>query len=64
MMLFRYMADIVARARHRLGWEGPLIAKDMPFIQSLIDYSCEPGYINKRLRVEQLVDRRYLAGVQ
>ncbi len=48
--------DIVAQARKRLGWEWDLTQSDMAFIQQLMDYSHNLGYINKPLKAEQVVD--------
>lgn len=47
---------VVKEARKRLGWSAKLEASDQQFIQRLMDYSLSLGFINKPLKVEQLVD--------
>ena len=47
---------VVKEARKRLGWSAKLEAADQQFIQRLMDYSLSLGFINKPLKVEQLVD--------
>jgi len=49
--------DIVAQARKRLGWEWDLTQKDMDFIQNLMNYSLDLGYIKRPLTVTNIVDR-------
>ena len=51
--------QIVAQARKRLGWEWDLTDKDLHFIQNLMDYSLSLGYINKPLKVDELVDTSF-----
>jgi len=55
--------QIVAQARKRLGWEWNLTDKDMHFIQNLMNYSLSLGYINKPLKVEELVDKSFVTEV-
>lgn len=50
---------IVREARNRLGWSDKLEARDIQFIQGLMDYSLELGFIPKALRADQLVDLSY-----
>jgi NitT/TauT family transport system substrate-binding protein len=47
---------VVREARKRLGWSAKLEASDQQFIQRLMDYSLSLGFINKPLKVDQLVD--------
>ncbi len=48
--------EVVAKARHRLGWEWEINAKDKEFIQGLMDYSHSLGYIKKPLKADDLID--------
>jgi NitT/TauT family transport system substrate-binding protein len=48
--------SVVKEARKRLGWSAKLEAADQQFIQRLMDYSLSLGFINKPIKVEQLVD--------
>lgn len=52
--------EIVQEARKRMGWSARLDAKDLQFIQRLMDYSLSLGFINKPLKVEQVVDTTFL----
>jgi NitT/TauT family transport system substrate-binding protein len=52
--------DIVQEARKRMGWSARLDTKDLQFIQRLMDYSLSLGFINKPLKVEQVVDTTFL----
>lgn len=47
---------IVREARKRLGWSARLETADLQFIQRLMDYSVALGFMNKPLKVEQVVD--------
>jgi NitT/TauT family transport system substrate-binding protein len=49
-------ADVVAKARERLGWEWNITDEDKNFIQRLMDYSLSLGYIKESLDVNDLVD--------
>ncbi|ROM61831.1 aliphatic sulfonate ABC transporter substrate-binding protein [Pseudomonas brassicacearum] len=51
---------IVAQARTRLGWSTDLQAADIQFIQRLMDYSHDLGFIETTLKTEQIVDTSYL----
>lgn len=51
---------IVAQARTRLGWSANLEASDIQFIQRLMNYSYDLGFIDKMLKTEQIVDTSYL----
>lgn len=53
--------DIVANARNRLGWSAAITAKDMEFIQGLMDDSHTLGYIKSPLKAGDLVDSSVLA---
>jgi len=48
--------DVVAMARERLGWEYELKKDDIAFIQRLMNYSYELGYIKKQLKAEEIID--------
>ena len=52
--------EIVQEARKRMGWSARLDAKDLQFVQRLMDYSLSLGFINKPLKVEQVVDTTFL----
>lgn len=52
--------EIVQEARKRMGWSARLDTKDLQFIQRLMDYSLSLGFINKPLKVEQVVDTTFL----
>lgn len=52
--------DIVQEARKRMGWSARLDSKDLQFIQRLMDYSFSLGFINRPLKVEQVVDTSFL----
>jgi len=47
---------IVQEARKRLGWADKLEARDLQFIQRLMDRSQELGFTARPLKVEQVVD--------
>ena len=47
---------VVAEARKRLGWSDELTASDRAFIQRLMDYSRDLGFLARPLTVEQVVD--------
>jgi NitT/TauT family transport system substrate-binding protein len=51
--------QIVAQARKRLGWDWDLTENDLNFIQNLMDYSLSLGYINKPLKVNDIVDKSF-----
>lgn len=51
---------IVAQARTRLGWSADLQASDIQFIQRLMDYSHDLGFIETTLKTDQIVDTSYL----
>lgn len=50
---------VVAEARKRLGWSDELDASDRAFIQRLMDYSRELGFLAHPVKVEQIVDDSY-----
>jgi NitT/TauT family transport system substrate-binding protein len=52
--------QIVAEARKRLGWSADLQASDIHFIQRLMDYSHELGFMDTTPSIAQLVDSSYL----
>lgn len=49
-------AAVVQEARKRLGWSDRLESDDLRFIQRLMDYSYSFGFLNKKLKVSQVVD--------
>lgn len=51
--------EVVRQARARLGWEWNLNDADVAFIQRLMDWSLELGYIKKRLTTDELIDRSF-----
>jgi len=53
--------EVVKRARERLGWEWDLTDQDVAFIQRLMNYSHELGFIKKPLKAEEIIDRSLLA---
>lgn len=48
--------EVVAMARERLGWEYELKKDDIDFIQRLMNYSYNLGYIKKKLKAEDIID--------
>jgi len=52
--------DIVGDARKRLGWQYELTDKDMAFVQRLMTYSFNLGFIRKELKVDDIIDRSYM----
>jgi len=48
--------EVVMEARKRLGWECQFRQKDRKFLQRLIDYSQNLGYLKKRLHADDLID--------
>ncbi len=53
-------AMIVAEARKRLGWQYELTAKDLAFIQRLMNYSHRLGFIKKEMKPADIVDLSYM----
>jgi NitT/TauT family transport system substrate-binding protein len=53
-------AMIVAEARKRLGWQYELTDKDLAFIQRLMNYSHDLGFIKKQMKPTDLVDLSYM----
>ncbi len=53
--------EVVKRARSRLGWEWSLNDNDVAFIQRLMNWSYDLGYIKKRLSTDDLIDRSFAA---
>jgi NitT/TauT family transport system substrate-binding protein len=47
---------IVAEARKRLGWSDAIEDSDRAFIQRLMDYSLELGFLSKPLKAEEVID--------
>lgn len=52
---------IVAEARKRLGWSAEIEPSDRAFIQRLIDYSVDLGFLDKRLNVNDIIDVSFAA---
>lgn len=49
-------AAVVAEARKRLGWSATLERSDRDFIQRLVGYSVDLGFLAKRIDVADLID--------
>jgi NitT/TauT family transport system substrate-binding protein len=49
--------DIVHQARMRLGWECKFQQADVIFLQRLINYSKELGYLKQSIKAEDLLDQ-------
>ncbi len=49
--------DIVHQARTRLGWECNFRQADVMFLQRLINYSKELGYLKQSIKAEDLLDQ-------
>ena len=52
-------AAVVAEARKRIGWSDRLEPSDLRFIQRLIDYSRSLGFLNRDVRVTEMVDQSW-----
>ena len=52
--------EVVREARQRLGWQYDFASGDRKFLQRLMDYSYELGIINKKLNVNEIIDRSFL----
>lgn len=46
---------VVAEARKRLGWSDELTVSDRAFIQRLMDYSRDLGFLARPLKVEEII---------
>ena len=53
--------EVVRQARARLGWEWSLNDNDVAFIQRLMNWSLELGYIKRQLTTDELIDRSFAA---
>ena len=53
--------EVVRQARARLGWEWSLNDGDVAFIQRLMNWSLELGYIKKQLTTDELIDHSFAA---
>ncbi|VAW75881.1 ABC transporter, substrate-binding protein (cluster 10, nitrate/sulfonate/bicarbonate) [hydrothermal vent metagenome] len=53
-------SEILKSARTRLGWQARLTYRDTRFMQRLMNYSFELGYIKKRLKADDLIDIDFL----
>ncbi len=51
---------ILSMARTRLGWQAELTATDIAFVQRLMNYSRELGYIQKDLKASELIDNSFM----
>ncbi len=49
--------EIVREARHRLGWQCSFNEQDKYFLQRLIRYSQQLGYIKQPIKVDELIDQ-------
>ncbi len=52
--------EMVNAARTRMGWEYELKNDDIKFVQRLMNYSYNLGYIKKELKVGDIVDTTYM----
>ncbi len=52
--------EIVTEARKRLGWQYELTDRDLAFVQRLMNYSFDLGFIKRQLKAEEVVDRTYM----
>jgi len=50
--------EVVLEARKRLGWECQFHQKDRKFLQQMIDYTQDLGYIKKRMHADDLIDQK------
>ena len=48
--------EVVTEARKRLGWECQFRQTDRNFLERLIDYSHELGYLKRKLQADDLID--------
>ena len=53
-------AEILKSAKTRLGWQARLTYRDTRFMQRLMNYSYNLGYIKKRLKADDLIDIDFL----
>lgn len=51
-----HATKIVAEARKRLGWEYALKKNDVAFIQKLMNYSYQLGFMSKKLKAKDIID--------
>lgn len=51
--------DVVAHARKNLGWEWQLTDADQAFIQQLMNYSSQLGFIGREMKTAELVNTRF-----
>jgi len=56
--------DIVLQARTRLGWECEFRKTDIQFVQRLINYSSELGYLKQTINAEDLFDRETIESLK
>lgn len=56
--------EIVTQARKRLGWEWDITKKDKAFIQRLMNYSHDLGYIKKKLNADEIVDLSFISSIR
>lgn len=52
-------AAVVQEARKRIGWSDRLEPADLAFIQRQMNYSHALGFLNKELKVSQIVDQSW-----
>ena len=55
--------DIVHQARKRLGWECQFKEADKQFLQRMINYSIELGYIKQIINAEDLLDQKAINSI-
>jgi len=52
--------EILALAKKRLGWQARLTRRDTRFMQRLMNYSYELGYIKNKLSVDDIIDISFM----
>ena len=56
--------DIVHQARKRLGWECQFMEADKKFLQRMINYSRDLGFIDQPINAEELLDQAAIDSVR
>lgn len=52
--------EVVLAARGRLGWDEQFVTEDEKFLQRLMNYSHELGFLKKKLLVDEVIDREII----
>jgi NitT/TauT family transport system substrate-binding protein len=53
---------IVAEARKRIGWSAAIAPSDRDFIQRLINYSVDLGFLDRHIDVADIIDDSFASG--